>query len=1044
MWYKASADGAAMSPAYTPAPVEIERPAVIDVWYEKGIEGKPLRIHATTNLDMQYLYLYLENDQIGSWDAGEAEIIEYATCKEWVVEHTFVDPGAYYLWYKASENGTEMSLPYAPAAVQIERPAVIEVWYEKGLENTPLKIHVTSNLQMQYLYLYLGENLLESWKVEDAEIVEYATCKEWIIEHTFADPGAYYLWYKASEDGRELSQAYAPAAVQIERPAIIEVWYEDAVTDAPVTIHSTTNLDMQYLYLYLGENLLQEWQAKEVEIVDYATCKEWTVEYMFKDAGAYYLWYKASKDGTTEELPFAPAPLYVEKDGENPEATTTPEPKPTPEPTPSPTVFSALVTCDAKESFVGRTVVWNATAVNGIGPYKYLFKLYQDGKLLKTREYSDDPTYAYSFAEAGEYYVVLSIKDDNSEVASTQSNAITVGLEEPIVSEILCDLESIQTTETATWSAAATGGQAPYNFRFVLSKEEETVAEQTYSDVTTFFFEFTDEGDYALSVTVKDDLGTESETYELAVSVALRPIEITSLTASAVSAQTEEAITWTVEAFAGKAPYTYAFEVVVDGVSRGKSEEQTEKTYSYIPELAGAYQVIAYVTDAYGNVAQLESGVLAVTPKPLAICTVTADKDWVKLGDTVTWMTTAIGGVEPLCYAFTIHVNGEEVDGGIFSPNNTISYAPEMAGTYCVNALVRDAENTTVSIIGGEVIAYMQITVDSVTADVRECMTGEPVTWTANIIGGKGELSYYYEVYCGNTLEYATNSSRNTLSYTPTHSGAYMVKAYATDENGESSELIGGKITVFQYNSSPVEDFVFNTLNEGYCEIIGYTGTDAAIVLPDMDSNGRIVQGIASYAFDGNANISSIVMPESIEYVRSFAFNRCTGLLAVRMSDSITTLGERVFNGCSKLNSINYPMSWTEATSYSAFYDCISLKSIVVPEGVTSIPAYAFYCANNLTTIELPSTLETIGDYAFFECKGLKSIDMSGGLMKIDAYAFSGCTGLTSVVIPDSVTEIGDGAFSGCTGLTTANVSKAITVINAGIFKGCTGLIRVE
>ena len=311
LWYKASTNGTAMSDAYSPAPVQIERPAVIDVWYEKGIEGKPLKIHATTNLAMQHLYLYLGDDQIASWSAEDAEIVKYATCKEWVVEHTFSDPGTYYLWYKASEDGTEMSLPYSPAAVQIERPAVIEVWYEKGIEGKPLKIHATTNLAMQHLYLYLGDDQIASWSAEDAELVEYATCKEWVVEHTFADPGAYYLWYKASADGTELSQAYAPAAAQIERPAVIEVWYEEAKAGTPLKIHATTNLAMQHLYLYLGDAQLAAWTAEGTTIAEYATCKEWTVEYTLADEGAYYLWYKASKDGTTEELPFAPDPVYI-------------------------------------------------------------------------------------------------------------------------------------------------------------------------------------------------------------------------------------------------------------------------------------------------------------------------------------------------------------------------------------------------------------------------------------------------------------------------------------------------------------------------------------------------------------------------------------------------------------------------------------------------------------------------------------------------------------------------------------------------------------
>ncbi len=311
LWYRASVDGTVMSPAYSPDPANIERPALLDVWYEKGIEKKPLKIHATTNLDMQHLYLYLGENQLVSWSADEAEIVEYATCKEWVVDYTFDDPGAYYLWYKASADGTTMSLPYSPKAVQIERPAVIEVWYEKGLENSPLKIHATTNLDMQHLYLYLGENELGHWSANEAEIMEYAACKEWVVEHTFEDPGAYYLWYKASVDGKEMSQAYAPAPAQVERPAVLQVWYEEATAGTPLKIHATTNLDMQHLYLYLGEEQLATWNADEAEIVAYPACKEWVVEHTFKDPGAYYLWYKASKDGTTDELPFAPDPVNI-------------------------------------------------------------------------------------------------------------------------------------------------------------------------------------------------------------------------------------------------------------------------------------------------------------------------------------------------------------------------------------------------------------------------------------------------------------------------------------------------------------------------------------------------------------------------------------------------------------------------------------------------------------------------------------------------------------------------------------------------------------
>ena len=193
---------------------------------------------------------------------------------------------------------------------------MIGVWYERGYENAPLRIHATTNVKMQYLNLYLGEELLGSWSAADAEIEEHETYKDWIVEYTFEQPGEYYLWYKASADGVTEEVPYAPDPVEIERPALINVRYEEAKAGTPLKIHVTTNLAMQNLYLYLGGDQLASWSADEAEIEEYATCKDWTVEYTFMGAGEYYLWYKASKDGETEEVPYAPDPVKVEEAGE--------------------------------------------------------------------------------------------------------------------------------------------------------------------------------------------------------------------------------------------------------------------------------------------------------------------------------------------------------------------------------------------------------------------------------------------------------------------------------------------------------------------------------------------------------------------------------------------------------------------------------------------------------------------------------------------------------------------------------------------------------
>ena len=62
-----------------------------------------------------------------------------------------------------------------------------------------------------------------------------------------------------------------------------------------------------------------------------------------------------------------------------------------------------------------------------------------------------------------------------------------------------------------------------------------------------------------------------------------------------------------------------------------------------------------------------------------------------------------------------------------------------------------------------------------------------------------------------------------------------------------------------------------------------------------------------------------------------------------------------------------------------AFRSCTTLKSIVLPEGVTTIEKDAFFDCSKLSTVTLPASLTAIGDYAFDGCSDkLKFIVVEG------------------------------------------------------------------
>ena len=53
------------------------------------------------------------------------------------------------------------------------------------------------------------------------------------------------------------------------------------------------------------------------------------------------------------------------------------------------------------------------------------------------------------------------------------------------------------------------------------------------------------------------------------------------------------------------------------------------------------------------------------------------------------------------------------------------------------------------------------------------------------------------------------------------------------------------------------------------------------------------------------------------------------------------------------------------------FFECISLKNIIIPNSTTTIQGSAFYGCSNLEKIIIPKTIKSIGDNVFKNCTKL-------------------------------------------------------------------------
>ena len=121
---------------------------------------------------------------------------------------------------------------------------------------------------------------------------------------------------------------------------------------------------------------------------------------------------------------------------------------------------------------------------------------------------------------------------------------------------------------------------------------------------------------------------------------------------------------------------------------------------------------------------------------------------------------------------------------------------------------------------------------------------------------------------------------------------------------------------------------------------------------------------IASQAFKGNKTVTSITMPENVEYIDDFAFTNCKNLKEITLSPNLKSIGASAFSTCEKLEEITIPDS-VETIGVSAFYNCSSLTEIEVPASVKTLPATVFFGCANLSKVTLNEGVENISTRAF-------------------------------------------------------------------------------
>lgn len=225
---------------------------------------------------------------------------------------------------------------------------------------------------------------------------------------------------------------------------------------------------------------------------------------------------------------------------------------------------------------------------------------------------------------------------------------------------------------------------------------------------------------------------------------------------------------------------------------------------------------------------------------------------------------------------------------------------------------------------------------------------------------GNGD-EYYWEVFYG-----CTSLTDVTIGDSVTEIGSYMFYECKSLKNihiGNSVTSIGGEA----FSGCTALSIVDIANLDAWCRI-SFDGT----CLDDHWPSPYNPFYYANHLYVNGAEITDLIIPESVSYIGDYLFECCPGLNSVTIPNTVTSIGWGAFYGCTGLTSVMIPNSIT-FIGWDSFYGCTSIKDLYIGDSVETILGAAFNDCTSLSNIycfsAIPPTYDTsigVGEYALF------------------------------------------------------------------------------
>lgn len=236
----------------------------------------------------------------------------------------------------------------------------------------------------------------------------------------------------------------------------------------------------------------------------------------------------------------------------------------------------------------------------------------------------------------------------------------------------------------------------------------------------------------------------------------------------------------------------------------------------------------------------------------------------------------------------------------------------------------------------------------------------------------------------------------------------------------------------------------YKLLDNGYFNIQYVDNSNIQYVFDDFSESYKVMTVTTqSESFE----IPEIYEGHPVKAIASRAFRDCENLKSITIPDTITSIGSHAFTECPNIERAVIPANAaiylpknnlkelviTSGTDIPAntFENCMTLESIIIADSILNVGSNAFAGCTNIKKAIVPTTV-----IPALPKDNLKEVVITSGT-KIDNSAFYECNNLTSITLPNGIVSIGEQAFYNCSNLTQFTIPDSVTSIGDYAFTGC-------